>query len=96
MASTFAVKFAVYGALDGGNQKSMNANDVTTCLQKQLDANGGVVKIDNDTMGGDAFKGHTKHFGAYVVVNGQSAYYACQEGQTIDFNYFKNGQGVCK
>lgn len=83
--SNFAVKFAVYGALKGGNENSTQAIGVAGQLQKALDANDGIVKIDNSTFGTDPSKGNKKHFGALVTVSGTDHYFACEEGQTIDF-----------
>jgi len=85
----FTVQYAVYGALAGGNENNMQANNVTTALQNQLNSNpNGVVAINNTTMGGDPSPNNLKHFGAMVVVPGQTqaSPFACQEGQTIDFS----------
>lgn len=79
----FNVLCAAYGALVGDVDQ---ANDVTVALQGQLNNNKlAKVKIDNSTMGGDPFPGHTKHFGAIVEVNGVPKAFACQENQTIHF-----------
>jgi hypothetical protein len=83
---TYKVAFAAYGALAGGNQNSTQANTVTAILQDQLNSSGGIVNINNTTMGGDPAPGNTKHFGAIVIVNGAEQAYACQENQTINFN----------
>lgn len=83
---TFSVQFAVYGALNGGNQDSAQTMNVATTLLTQLNAGQGIVTITNSSMGNDPSPGNTKHFAAVVSVNGGAAeYFACQEGQQIDF-----------
>jgi hypothetical protein len=80
------VVYAVYGALDG-NQVP-RAQDAKEALQTLLNKTN-VVTINNANMGGDPAVGFVKHFGAYVHVNpptGETLYFACQEGQTIDFS----------
>lgn len=80
------VKFASYGALANGSSQSTEANIVNDALQKAIDTTSGVVKIDNTTMNGDpAFK-VKKHFGAVVNRDGIDRAFACEEGQTVDFN----------
>ncbi len=87
MASTYKVIAASYGALIGGNENDTGAFNVTGTLQGLLDNNpNGVVTINNDSMGGDPAPGNTKHFGAIVIVNGDTLPFACEEGQTIDFS----------
>ena len=90
--SSLQVQFAVYGALCGG-QDQMHARDVTAQLQAALDApgNSGVVNINNDSMGGDPCSGKTKAFGAIVSLDGQFMYFACLEGQTVDFFHSSSG-----
>lgn len=83
--SNFTVQFAVYGALNGGNENKTQAVSVNTQLQKALEDNDGIVTINNATLGPDPSKGNKKHFGALVTVNGLDHYFACEEGQTIDF-----------
>ena len=92
MPSPLQVKVAIYGTLCGG-QDNMHARDVTTQLQAALDApgNGGVVNINNDTMGGDPCRGTTKYFGAVLTLNGQPLFFACAEGQTVDFFHSTSG-----
>ena len=86
---SITVKFAVYGALKGGNENQTQAVDVSGPLQAQIDASQGIVKIDNSTMGGDPAKGSGKHFAAIVDVDGASnVCFACAEGQTIDFHHW--------
>ena len=71
----------------------MHARDVTTQLQAALDApgNGGVVTINNDSMGGDPCRGKTKFFGAVVSLNGVPLYFACAEGTMVDFFHSTSG-----
>ncbi|WP_343604918.1 hypothetical protein [Fluviicola sp.] len=83
--SNFTVKFAVYGALNGGNENQTQAIDVSKSLQMALDSSDGIVTINNKTFGTDPSKGNSKHFGAQVTVNGADHFFACLEGQTIDF-----------
>ena len=90
--SSLQVQFAVYGALCSG-QDQMHARDVTTQLQAALDSpgNNGVVNINNFSMGGDPCSGKTKAFGAIVSLDGQFLYFACLEGQTVDFFHSSAG-----
>ena len=83
--SDLTVVFAVYGALKGGNQDECQAVNVKEILQTAINASQGIVKIDNSTMGGDPSVGNTKHFGAIVTHDSKTNYFACKEGQTIDF-----------
>lgn len=87
--SALKVKFAVYGALQGGNENLSQALDVSGALQKQIDANQGIVTIDNANMGKDPSFGNQKHFGAIVTLDNTDMYFACVEGQTIDFYHSK-------
>ena len=84
--SALKVLVAVYGALCG-NEDQMHAQDVTQQLQVALDHSqpAGVVNINNDTMGGDPCRGTTKAFGAVVSLDGANLFFACQEGQSVDF-----------
>jgi hypothetical protein len=86
MNGIIEVKFAVYGALQDDNTHSMRAIDVTRRLQQQIDAHGGIVAINNTSMGSDPAFGIKKQFGAIVSVNGQDFPFTCQEGQTLVFN----------
>jgi hypothetical protein len=79
------VKFAVYGALPGGSPNNALAFDVTKSLQTSINNNSGIVAIDNSTFAGDPAPNNTKHFGAIVSRGNQNFYFACQEGQQIDF-----------
>ena len=83
--AALTVKFAVYGALDKGNENRSQAANVQNALQSAIDANQGIVTIDNTTMGGDPSHGNVKHFGAIVALDSVDRYFACQEGQTVDF-----------
>jgi len=82
----FNVSFAVYGALPNNNGGAAAAFDVSARLQDNLNtlgASGGILKIGNPIFFGlDPAPGNTKHFGALV----NNRYFACQEGQTINFN----------
>jgi hypothetical protein len=83
--SALVVKFAVYGALAGGDENKTQAVNVQTALQTAIDSSQGIVNINNNTMGGDPSKGNSKHFGAIVALDNVDRYFACYEGQTIDF-----------
>jgi hypothetical protein len=77
-------KFAVWGALANGDPNSARASDVTRTLQRLF--NDGVTMITiNDDNFGDPAVDFTKHFAATVDNNGHLSHYACQEGQTINF-----------
>ena len=84
--SALTVVSAVYGCLCG-DENQMHARDVTQNLQVALDRSDprGVVNINNDSMGGDPCNGKTKAFGAIVSLDGENLYFACLEGQTVDF-----------
>ncbi|MBL8149422.1 MAG: hypothetical protein JNN15_05805 [Blastocatellia bacterium] len=83
--ATLVVKFAVYGALAGGDENKSQAANVQAALQTAINSSQGIVNINNDTMGGDPSKGNRKHFGAIVTLDNVDRYFACYEGQTIDF-----------
>ncbi|VBT14647.1 hypothetical protein [Burkholderia pseudomallei] len=86
MATNLAVQCAVYGALAKGSPNGTAAADVSVALQKALDKSPeGTVTINNTTMNGDPCPGYDKHFGAVVVRDGKPRYFACAEGQTINF-----------
>ncbi|MFD2565764.1 hypothetical protein [Pseudotenacibaculum haliotis] len=86
---SISVNFAVYGALNGGNENKTQAIDVSAALQAQIDANQGIVKISNSTMGCDPSVGNKKHFAASLNVDGtDNVYFACEEGQTVDFHHW--------
>ena len=79
------VLFAVYGALPNANQANAQGFIVTRALQNLIDNNGGIVAINNTSFNDPAVD-FTKHFGAIVERNGVQHCFACQEGQTINFN----------
>ncbi len=80
------VKFAVYGALEGGHSDRTKAMSIKYQLQRALDASStGLVRIDNKLAERDPCHGYEKHFGALVDVHGDDRWFACQEGQEIDF-----------
>lgn len=83
--TVLTVKFAVYGALNGGNQDQSQVVNVQEVLQAAVNRNQGIVTINNATMGGDPSVGNGKHFGATVTLDSVDRYFACAEGQTIDF-----------
>ncbi|MGE4279657.1 MAG: hypothetical protein AB7G62_08735 [Magnetospirillum sp.] len=90
--SVLTVKFAVYGALVGGDENKSAAVDVSAALQALIDSNQGIVNINNDNMGGDPAYGDVKHFAAIVALgDNDKRYFACQEGQTIDFFHVQAG-----
>lgn len=80
------VKFAVYGALPGGNSNMAQAFDVSEELQTRINQNAGIVQCNNNSFGDPSF-GNDKHFGALVTRDNDDLYFACNEGQTIDFNH---------
>lgn len=81
------VRSAVYGALGNNDPKNSSAADVSAALQAQIIANHGLVNITNQTMGGDPCYGFQKSFAAVVNRDGIDRFFACHEGQSIDFNY---------
>ena len=85
MGGVLQVKFAVYGALQGDGGRAC-AIDVTGRLQEKITAGAGIVTINNEAMGTDPAIGIKKHFGAIVTWNGHDYPFACEEGQTINFN----------
>ncbi|HTW70791.1 MAG TPA: hypothetical protein VME47_12950 [Acetobacteraceae bacterium] len=77
--------FAVWGALANGSPTNALAENVTGKLQQFF--NDGVTTITiNDANFNDPAVGFTKHFGAMVDRGDHVSYYACQEGQTINFD----------
>jgi hypothetical protein len=87
--SGLVVRFAVYGALPGGNESDAQAFDVTALVQAAVNESGGTVACDNASFG-DPSVGNQKHFAAVVNRGGHDLYFACVENQTIDF---RNGGG---
>src|SRR5947209_9350084 len=80
----FTVNYAVYGGLPAGIGENAAAFNVTSQLSAILNAPGatGVVQCGNN-LKGDPAPATKKHFGAIV----NNRYFACEEGQTIDFNH---------
>ena len=79
-------QFAVWGALANGDPNNAQAADVGRKLQQFF--NDGVTSLTiNDDNFGDPAVGFTKHFAATVRSNGRVSHYACQEGQTINFEH---------
>lgn len=85
--SDITVECAIYGALAKGNENDAQAADVTSALQNCINSMDAIVTINNDNMGGDPSSGNGKHFGAKVTRGGGTYYYACAEGQRIDFKH---------
>jgi hypothetical protein len=79
------VLFAVYGALPNGSRTDAQGTIVTQALQNLIDNSGGIVTV-NDGNFNDPAVGFKKHFGAIVLRDGVEHCFACEEGQTIDFN----------
>jgi len=79
------VVMAVYGALAHGQQNAAEAFDRKDQLQTLIDNGSGVVKCDGDAFG-DPAQGFAKHFAAIVNRDDVNFFFACEEGQTIDFN----------
>jgi hypothetical protein len=77
-------QFAVWGALANGNRNEARAADVGARLQQLFNEGVTTITINDDNFG-DPAVGFTKHFAATVNNNGRLSHYACQEGQTIDF-----------
>lgn len=76
--------FAVWGALAHGSASDAMAADVGGKLQQLFDEGVTTITINDDNFG-DPAVGFLKHFGATVNDNGRVSHYACQEGQTINF-----------
>ncbi len=85
--SGVTVESAVYGALAHGDENSAQASDVKSALQNAINSMDSIVVINNDNMGVDPSPGNTKHFGATITRDGGTFYYACQEGQKVDFQH---------
>ncbi|WP_296382875.1 hypothetical protein [Winogradskyella sp.] len=80
------VDFAVYGALVSGSKPgSDRAANVKSEVQSAINANNAEFRINNSSLGSDPSPGQEKHFGAQITRNGQTYYYACKEGQKLDF-----------
>jgi hypothetical protein len=79
-------QFAVWGALANGDPNNAQAADVGGRLQQLFDS--GATRVDiNDDNFGDPAVGFKKHFAATVNNNGRVSHYACEEGQTINFEH---------
>lgn len=83
--SDYKVKFAVWGAIPNGDAKKDEAGDISEMLQAILNSRGSVVKFTTDNFH-DTAKGHEKHFAGIVARDGADHYFACAEGQSIDFS----------
>jgi hypothetical protein len=77
-------QFAVWGALAHGDPNTARAADVGGKLQQLFNEGATILTINDDNFG-DPAVGFTKHFAATVNNNGRVSHYACQEGQTINF-----------
>lgn len=82
---TMTVLFATYGALPNGSESNAQAFDVTAVVQAMLNQSGGPVACNNTSFG-DPSPNNAKHFAAMVFRGGNNHYFACAEGQTIDFS----------
>ncbi|MEQ8909539.1 MAG: hypothetical protein RIC95_10130 [Vicingaceae bacterium] len=86
MMADIRVKDAVYGAVSKDSTRKCQSMDASTALQKAIDANQGIVRIDNQNLGFDPSPGNWKHLIAVVNRDDGNYYFACKEGQTVDFN----------
>lgn len=86
MMTNIQVKDAVYGAFIKGASNECQSMDASIALQKAIDANEGIVRIDTQHLGFDPSPGNWKHLVAVVNRKDGNFYYACKEGQTVDFN----------
>jgi len=86
----FNVKFAVYGALNGGNENNSQAVSVVDALQNLLQRPGGessIIKINDQNLSQVGFSsGNKKSFAACLSIGGRDVYFACKEGETVNFN----------
>jgi hypothetical protein len=78
------VKFAVYGALPGGDRSNAKTIVAKGFLQGLLNKNP-IVVCNNETFQNDPASGNLKHFAAMVHRGGRDFAFACAEGQTINF-----------
>lgn len=85
LMSITAVVFAVYGALPGGSGSWAEGKDVSGILWDLIRHDNGVVVCGNDQFG-DPSSGNKKHFAAIITRGNQNFAFACEEGQTINFN----------
>jgi len=88
---------AQYGTFDENNSNKWQTTDVTQTLQKVINTSGGYVEIDNNTMETNSPSNNTKHFAAIIEHNSTPYFFACSEGQTVNFNnssYLDINKGV--
>jgi hypothetical protein len=81
----FAVRFAIYGALRGGNPETAVAYDVTERLQYEIDQSRSKQVKANSEIFDDPSPGTKKQFGAIINRDGTDFLFACEEGQMINF-----------
>jgi hypothetical protein len=84
-SGVFQVNYAIYGALNNNAEDQAQAFSLSSQLAAAITAYQGIVPINNTTFGGDPCFGYTKNFGACLSNGANNYYFACQEGQTIDF-----------
>jgi hypothetical protein len=87
-----AVKFAVYGALPDSDSTNAQAYDVTALLQAFLNIHQDGNVVCGNGLFGDPSPGSRKHFAAVITRPEGDFFFACEEGQTIDFSK-GGGQG---
>ena len=101
MKNEYLVKSAVYGGTDVDSPNKSKAKDVSNELQKHLNAGHVKLCISNGLPSpnpkvlpyppfNDPAKGLGKAFAAIVSINKNDHYFACNEGQTIDFSIFSD------
>jgi hypothetical protein len=78
--------FAVWGALANGDPNNAEAADVRDQLQQKFNDGETQLTINDDNFG-DPAVGFKKHFAATINNSGRVSHYACEEGQTINFNH---------
>jgi hypothetical protein len=81
-----AVKFAVYGALPDSDSTNAQAYDVTALLQAFLNIHQDGNVVCGNGLFGDPSPGSRKHFAAVITRPEGDRFFACEEGQTIDFS----------
>jgi hypothetical protein len=86
MAMAIEAQFAVWGALANGDPNNAQAADVGGKLQQFFNEGATRLTINDDNFG-DPAVGFKKHFAATVKNNGRVSHYACEEGQTINFEH---------
>jgi hypothetical protein len=101
MKNEYLVKSAVYGGTDVDTPNKSKAKDVSNELQMHLNAGHVKLCISNGLPSpnpkvlpyppfNDPAKGLGKAFAAIVSINKTDHYFACNEGQTIDFSIFSD------